>query len=489
MTSTSKIRFRVVTDDTTNADGVYVDDVGIAVVHPSSYAYASGTSMATPHVTGTVALLAAMAPGDSATTRVSKILAGVDKVPALSGLCVTGGRLNAAKALVTRFEQNSSNLCYQGAWSTYSVNWLSGGSYAYTGTAGSSMTVAFIGTRLNWMGVIGPTYGIASVSVDGAAATPVDLYSSAYKSEQVIYTTGTLSYGLHTVTITCTGRKNASATGNVVGIDAFDVGGTLTRVTLAQENDSRAILAGSWSSYPSSALSGGSYYFTSSVGATYTIPFTGRQLRWISTKGPIYGMASVSVDGAAATTVDLYSATTSNRQILFSTGPLSYGLHTVKITCTGAKNAAATGTFVGVDASEIVGSATAATRVEQTNTKFAYVGAWALGSSSSYSGGSYRYINTSGASVTINFTGVRLTYVAMKSPTMGKAAISVDGGTPVVVDLYAAGNSYQQRVFSTAVLKPGDHKVTISWTGQKHSSSYGNSTINIDAVEVIGALK
>lgn len=488
-TNTCKIRFRLVSDDTTTEDGVYIDDVGIAVVHPSSYEYLSGTSMATPHVTGTVALLAAMAPGDSAATRISKILAGVDKVSALSGLCVTGGRLNAARALVTRFEQGSSNLCYQGSWATYSAEWLSGGSFAYTGTAGSSVTVAFLGTRLNWIGVIGPAYGIASVSTDGKAATSVDLYKSTYKGGQVIYTTGMLSYGLHTITITCTGKKNARATGEVVGIDALDVGGTLTRVTIAQDNDSRVIVAGPWRSYSGSALSGGSSHFTSSAGATYTIPFTGRQLRWIGSKGPAYGMASVSVDGAAATTVDLYSVATSNRQILFSTGPLSSGLHTVKIACTGTKRMASAGTTVAVDAFEIVGSATPATRVEQTSTKLVYAGAWNLGSSSSYSGSSYRYVNTSGAAVTINFTGVRLTYVAMKSPNMGKAAISVDGGAPVAVDLYATGNSYQQRIFSTAVLKLGDHKVTISWTGQKHGSSSGSSTINIDAVEVIGVLK
>jgi hypothetical protein len=59
----------------------------------SSY---NGTSMATPHVTGGVALYAASHPGSSAATIKSAVLGSAVPTASLSGKCVTGGRLNVS---------------------------------------------------------------------------------------------------------------------------------------------------------------------------------------------------------------------------------------------------------------------------------------------------------------------------------------------------------------------------------------------------------
>ena len=62
----------------------------------SSYASYSGTSMATPHVSGAAALYAAYHPGSSAAAIKAAILASAVPTASLSGKTVTGGRLNVS---------------------------------------------------------------------------------------------------------------------------------------------------------------------------------------------------------------------------------------------------------------------------------------------------------------------------------------------------------------------------------------------------------
>lgn len=64
---------------------------------PTEAGAIDGTSMATPFVTGAVALLWSTAPKSDALTIKQRLLASVDKVSALSGKTQTGGRLNLAK--------------------------------------------------------------------------------------------------------------------------------------------------------------------------------------------------------------------------------------------------------------------------------------------------------------------------------------------------------------------------------------------------------
>jgi subtilisin family serine protease len=64
----------------------------------NSYGSYSGTSMATPHITGAIALYAASHPGVSAATLRSAVLASAQATPtaSLSVKTATGGRLNAS---------------------------------------------------------------------------------------------------------------------------------------------------------------------------------------------------------------------------------------------------------------------------------------------------------------------------------------------------------------------------------------------------------
>lgn len=62
----------------------------------SGYGSYSGTSMATPHVSGAVALYASLNPGASAFQIINAILTSATPTPSLAGKTVTGGRLNVS---------------------------------------------------------------------------------------------------------------------------------------------------------------------------------------------------------------------------------------------------------------------------------------------------------------------------------------------------------------------------------------------------------
>ena len=77
------------------APGSYI----LSTISNGAYAYGNGTSMAAPHVAGVAALIAASCGVSDYQSIKNKVMESTDKLPNLSGKCVSGGRLNAYNAL------------------------------------------------------------------------------------------------------------------------------------------------------------------------------------------------------------------------------------------------------------------------------------------------------------------------------------------------------------------------------------------------------
>lgn len=147
-----------------------------------------------------------------------------------------------------------------------------------------------------------------------------------------------------------------------------------------------------------------------------------------------------------------------------------------------------------VDQDEVTqaGAATASTqlvqsRYQETDPHLLYSGSWRSGYSKVFSAGSGRYASRTGAALTLDFEGTSLTWIGTRGPSCGKARVIVDGGVPVLVDLYAARRSDQQAVYTTGTLLLGAHTVRIEWTGQKNVRAK-NNYVYVDAFDVLGTL-
>lgn len=77
----------------------------LSTVPGGGYKSYSGTSMATPHVTGAAGLLLAQDPTMSNDEIKARLLGGAEKIPSLAGKVATGARLNVNNALTMEYNQ------------------------------------------------------------------------------------------------------------------------------------------------------------------------------------------------------------------------------------------------------------------------------------------------------------------------------------------------------------------------------------------------
>ncbi|MFJ2958648.1 family 16 glycosylhydrolase [Streptomyces sp. NPDC087270] len=140
-----------------------------------------------------------------------------------------------------------------------------------------------------------------------------------------------------------------------------------------------------------------------------------------------------------------------------------------------------------VDDADMVRGATATPQVPgdgQGEDLFRYGGTWAQNSDSSAYTSTTHTSSSAGATSTVEFYGTGVSLVGATGPAQGQAEVSVDGGTPVGIDEYAATAAAQQTVFSSTGLSAGHHTLTLTVSGTSRSASTGTA-VSVDAAHVL----
>jgi uncharacterized protein YjdB len=145
------------------------------------------------------------------------------------------------------------------------------------------------------------------------------------------------------------------------------------------------------------------------------------------------------------------------------------GAGTCTITATTQDGSYTSTSGITVNATTIVDNAVTGTSTNQHN----YTGAnWThVGSIAGWYNGTMSYSNVTNQFVTISFVGNKIEWYTEKKNTHGIAAVSIDNGAEVQVDLYAASAQTQVLVWTSPTLTQGTHTFKIRATGLKNAAS------------------
>lgn len=150
-------------------DGIYSTVSG----SNSAYATYSGTSMATPHVAGALAMIAAQYPTENYSSLISRLLIGTDKIGSLSGKTKSGGRMNLAKSLGTATPPQPvrpGNDSFASATSVTGSSWtVSGSNVDGTSEVGEPSHAGIAPAKSVWWVWTAPITGTCTLSTSGSA--------------------------------------------------------------------------------------------------------------------------------------------------------------------------------------------------------------------------------------------------------------------------------------------------------------------------------
>jgi hypothetical protein len=124
--------------------------------------------------------------------------------------------------------------------------------------------------------------------------------------------------------------------GNQLGVAAESPTGDPFGLDVIDDSAASIVYSTGWALTTDSAAYGGKLHTTSTAGQTATMTFSGQSLAVIAPLGPAYGSIRICLDPgvsvAGCTTTTLHSTTTVARDVVYVSGPLAAGSHTIQVT-------------------------------------------------------------------------------------------------------------------------------------------------------------
>ncbi|MBK7642837.1 MAG: S8 family serine peptidase [Planctomycetes bacterium] len=167
----------------------------------SQYVYLSGTSMATPHVTGAVALVEALNPGFTYLQVRNQILSTVRHAASMSGVTVTGGILDLAAAVGVPSGNTAPTVVISSP--SNGAGFTQGSSISFTGSASDTQD-GNLGASLVWTSSLQGQIGT------GTSFSRSDLAVGTHVITASVTDSGSLT-GFNTVTINVTSNSTPPA--------------------------------------------------------------------------------------------------------------------------------------------------------------------------------------------------------------------------------------------------------------------------------------
>jgi cell wall-associated NlpC family hydrolase len=426
-----------------------------------------------------------------------RVLGTAGRLSMYDSVCVDAfdirGRHIAAStpAAFTPAQEDDARLTRAGMWYLTDNDAMSAGRYAYTRQAGASLTVAFTGTGVRWIAPRNLSYGRAEVFLDGISQGVVSLYAPDLELSVPVWEIADLPHGEHTLVITALGTKDEVSTGTSVCFDGVHVTGSISQAPVESghvrtgETASLIAVAGPWASQSAPDAIEGAFRQSRDARSRMTIAFTGRDCAIIGTRGPDAGMIEVFLDGVSQGFVDLHAHRAGPPSVVWSVRGLANTGHEVSLRVAGRRDSRSSSYYVRVDAFEHDGAlAQADMWFDEDDYRYLYAGTWSTATGVGV-GDTVRWTGVTGSAVTVRFTGRRIEWVTPRGPAYGIARVSVDGGPPLEVDLYAEESTPSAPVWTSGMLSAGVHTVRIECTGLMGPDASG-ARVAVDGFEVIG---
>ncbi|MFC3773111.1 carboxypeptidase regulatory-like domain-containing protein [Paenibacillus sp. GCM10012303] len=490
-------------------------------------------------------------------TAVAGVAAALDTTDFASGLYVAyaidgAGNVSAGSeriAIIPRslaaIDNTSPFVMYSGSGTTTtSASLLYGGSEWIGTEKGATARAPFYGTRGQVLATRASNGGLADIYVDGVYRTTYDFVKRGTAQYQsVVFDTGLLPLGAHTVDIVSKGEIGANSQNNWIRFDALLVNGyesigTVTGTVYGEEGapltgavvrlvgqaevaaattdgDGRYTIAnapgGSWQLAATKLdyVDGLSDVFAVENGQTTSVDVTLQRSPVPVLSGVTYGAAAIGDPVSATMSRDgvlhlVPAGTAATRTAIEAASVVTVGGAVYGARATAASGVAAvldttdfaSGLYV-VYATDGAGNVSAASEriaiiprslaaIDNTSPFVMYSGSGTTTTSASLYGGSEWIGTAKGATARVPFYGTKAKVLGTLAPNGGLGDIYVDGIYRTTYDFMRRGTAQiQYVVFDTGVLPLGAHTIEIRATGEKNPNSQ-NIWVRFDALLASG---